>query len=367
MSRGAKLALGAAGAIVALNVALSLLNGVLGGTPGGPRSSSYATGATGAAAYAALLTRAGHVVEQTRETPGAATLPSDATVMLLEPDAPLAPRDTAALRRFVASGGDLLVAGPAGSWLSGIVADAPSWSPLHVNATHAVVPLPALAGVSQPFAPGAGSWLGGAALPVFANGARSLLSLAMLGKGSVWLLADDAPLQNADLGRGANAALGLALAGPSSRPVLFLESYHGYGTSSGLAAIPPRWWVAFTLLALAAATLMLAQGRRFGPPQERERTLPPPRAEYVESLAGILARTRDPEHALRPLRAEVRRRIAELAGLGTTPSDSAIRAGAAVLGATPPEAELLVRPVISESEVLVLGRTFSRLRRESPR
>src|SRR5436853_88166 len=56
--------------------------------------------------------------------------------------------------------------------------------------------------------------------------------------GVVYLLPDASPLQNRLLGTADNAAFGLALAGPSTRPVEFLESYHGYGQSAGLSALP---------------------------------------------------------------------------------------------------------------------------------
>ena len=55
------------------------------------------------------------------------------------------------------------------------------------------------------------------------------------------LLADDSPLQNAWLARDDNARLALGLAGPNTRPVEFFETYHGYGESSGLGAVPDRW------------------------------------------------------------------------------------------------------------------------------
>src|SRR5206468_7355442 len=106
--------------------------------------------------------------------------------------------------------------------------------------------------------------------------------------------------------------------GPRRRPVVFLEGYHGYGAATGFAAIPARWWDGFGLLALATATLMLASGRRFGPPQANARALPPPRREYVESLGGVLARSRPREAAIQPVRARVHQLIAERAGLGQT-------------------------------------------------
>ena len=57
MTRGWRVAVGIVVTVVALAFALRVLNSLTGGTPGGPRSSSYATGQTGLGAYAELLGR----------------------------------------------------------------------------------------------------------------------------------------------------------------------------------------------------------------------------------------------------------------------------------------------------------------------
>ena len=151
----------------------------------------------------------------------------------------------------------------------------------------------------------------------------------------------------------------------AGRPVLFLESYHGYGSASGYAAVPARWLLGFALLFGAALTLMLASGRRLGPPQSNERQLPPPRWEYVESLAGILERSRRREDAIRPLRTRLGRVLAERAGLGQSPSDAEIAAAARLLGLTEEEAGALSRPALSDADVVSLGRALVLVARES--
>ena len=60
---------------------------------------------------------------------------------------------------------------------------------------------------------------------------------------------------------------------------------------------------------------MIARGRRLGPPEAESRELPPPRRAYVDSLAGIMARTKRPDEALEPVRAETRARLARRVGL----------------------------------------------------
>jgi hypothetical protein len=159
------------------------------------------------------------------------------------------------------------------------------------------------------------------------------------------------------LGEDDDAAFALAAAGPASRPVLFFETYHGYGQSSGLAAIPGRWWTAFGLGAVAVAVLMLARGRRFGPPEADERELAPPRREYVESLAGVLARTRAPREALAPLRAEVRRRLARRTGIPPG-DDDRLAAAARRLGFADDE---IAATLGGGGDVLAAGRALARL------
>jgi hypothetical protein len=309
MSRSWKIAIGVVAALVAFNVGLRILRSVTGGSPGGPRSSAYATGADGVAAYASLLARAGHRVRHVRAFPHAASLDPAATAFVLDPDF-VERRDADALRSFVERGGRLVAGGSGATrWLGRLVAPGPERSSGGVEGAP-LAPVPEVAGVERVQTAGDGSWrTTGAALPAFGDAQRSLLAVAAVGGGRVALLADASPLQNRLLADADNARLGLDLAGPATRPVLFLEAYHGYGESSGFAAIPGRWILLLSGLALAALVLMLARGRRLGPPELEERELPPPRRAYVDALAGVLARSRAPEEALAPVRAETQARI----------------------------------------------------------
>jgi hypothetical protein len=159
---------------------------------------------------------------------------------------------------------------------------------------------------------GPGSWsASGEALPALGGTGTTLLAVAAPGRGRALLLADSSPLQNRLLGRADNAALGLGLAGEPGRPVVFVETVHGYGLASGLAAIPDRWlWVLGGML-LAALTWMLARGRRLGPPERERRELPPPRRAYVEALGAALARTHAPAAAGDVIRDAIRARRGE--------------------------------------------------------
>lgn len=107
-------------------------------------------------------------------------------------------------------------------------------------------------------------------------------------------LADASPVQNRLLAAADNAQLALNLVGERARPVVFVESVHGFGQSRGLAALPTRWRLAFALLALAGLLWVLARARRLGPAEPAYVASQPPRAAYVEALALLLRRTRDP-------------------------------------------------------------------------
>ncbi len=304
MSRRLKVVLGIVGGIVVVNALLALLASYTGGTPGGPRSSSYATGDDGLAAYASLVARAGHRVQRLREPASKAALDPRSTLVLLDPR--FVTRDDAeGLRRFVTAGGRLVAGGErSDAWLRRVLPDGPRWSPGGAEHASPLAPVAELRGVRSVAAAGLGSWSSlGPALPALAGRERTLLAVAAEGLGRVLLLADASPLSNAFLAEADDAALGLGLAGERGRPVVFAESYHGYGKSSGVGAIPSRWKALLVLAGVAAAAFVLARGRRLGPAEPDRRTLPPPRSAYVEALSALIGKTRDRAAVAASLRA----------------------------------------------------------------
>jgi Domain of unknown function (DUF4350) len=364
LNRPWRIGLGVLAAVVVFNVGLAFVRSLTGGTPGGPPSSSYSTGAEGAAAYAELLQRSGYRVERLRRAPSEATLDPRETLLLLDPGF-VTREDARALARFVHDGGRLVVSGSAGEWLDGIVGEPPDWSPDEVRSPEVLAPVPEVAGVRRVTTAGRGAWTGGDALPALGSDDRALLAVDHEG-GRVLLLADQSPLQNRLLDDADNARLGVGLAGPAARPVRFLESFHGYGEATGLRAVPARWWAAFGLLAAAAVVLMLSRGRRLGPPQAPERDLPPPRRVYVESLGGVLARIRRKGNAVAPVRARAVALVGDRAGLGASASANELRAAGERLGLEADELEALFGEARND-DVVAVGRALTRLARESPR
>lgn len=335
------------GAIVLVNVALALVRHYT-ADPGGPTSSSYATAPTGLAAYADLLAQDGHPVAQLREAPAHARLDPRSTVVLLDPR-DVGRADARALRRFLDAGGRLVAGGAEDpQWLVAELRRSPTWSGTALRLARPRARVPETAGVSHVETAGEGSWTSaGEARPALGSGGRDLLVVAPVGRGRIALLADASPLQNRLLAHADDAELGLSLAGPAGRPVAFVESIHGYGRASGFGAIPTSWRFALGGLVLAALVLIWARGRRLGPPEALERPLPPPRREYVDALAALLERSRDPAAAIEPVQAELRRRLE--------------RQGPAGLSAEEVEAALAApkRP----EDVLAAGRALARLER----
>jgi hypothetical protein len=357
VTRGWKVVAGIAAGLVALNLGLRALHSVTGGSPGGRESSAYATRRDGVAAYAELLARAGHDVRRVRVEPRDAELEPSETAVILDPPFVL-DTDARALREFVASGGRLVAADADGSWFRDVVDVDPAPAERPVARARPLAPVAEVAGVRTVRTRELAAWGDtGGALPILGRDRHIVAAVAQQGNGRAVLLADPSPLWNGMLGEDDDAAFALAAAGPASRPVLFFETYHGYGQSSGLAAIPGRWWTAFGLGAVAVAVLMLARGRRFGPPEADERELAPPRREYVESLAGVLARTRAPREALAPLRAEVRRRLARRTGIPPG-DDDRLAAAARRLGFADDE---IAATLGGGGDVLAAGRALARL------
>ncbi len=345
MSRSWRIALTVVALLVVVNLALRLLGTLTGGTPGGPRSSSYATSPHGAAAYAELLGGAGHPVAQVRSLPHSSPPTAGTTAFLLDPPA-VGPQDLDALRTFVGRGGRLVAAGLSRQEMRRLVRRVPERAP-----GSPVVQ----AGGLEVRTDGATVWRG-----------EGLVAVRHVGDGAVLFLADSSPLQNRLLDSADNAAFGLGLALPRNRPVEFLESYHGYGTGgrSGLSALPLAWKLLLGGLGLAALVYMVARGRRFGPPEEEGGTLAPPRREYVDSLAAVLARSKRRDAAVAPVRRAARDSVLRRASFPPDADDDAVRAAAGRLGLADDDAEALLRPAQADDDVLALGRAAARIRQD---
>lgn len=289
--------LACAGVVVTF-LALGLLGDALGGAPSGPASSSYATDSQGLAAWAELLRRTRHTVVQLRTPLELARLPPADTVVVLDPEA-LLPAEGRRLLAFTEAGGRLVVGGShSQSTLPALIPRPPTWSSSGSPRQRALAGAGAtVTGVAEVRGAGEGEWTDtrGYHEPLRGRDGGSLLLERDLGRGRLELLADASPVQNRLLASADNAQFALNLVGGRARPVVFVESVHGFGQRRGLAALPDAWRLAFALLAFAGLLWILARGRRLGPAEPAPVASQPPRAAYVEALALLLRRTHDPE------------------------------------------------------------------------
>jgi hypothetical protein len=290
----------AGAATVALFVLAGVLGEAFGGEPHGPVSSAYATDGEGLAAWASLLARNGHPVRALRTPLARARVNPAATVVVLDPEALLRSQGTRLLA-FVNAGGRLLIGGSEPQrFLTALLEDPPQWHPTAARrAIPSAPPGTLVAGVSEVRSAGEGAWeeTAGYRPLLAAQPGGPVLLERHLGRGTLWLLADSSILQNRLLASADNAQLGLNIGGAPPRPVVFVESVHGFGESRGLAALPGRWWAALTGLLLAGLLWALARARRLGPPEPAAASLErsPARREYVEALALLLRRAAGPD------------------------------------------------------------------------
>lgn len=295
-SPGARIVVAVAALLMGVNVALTAVQGAWGNSPGGPASGASSTGGDGLAAYSDLLSENGHRVTHLRRTLRAGDLPAGSTAVVARVGA-LERGDVEALVQLLGGGGRVVIAGEGGSELiEALTGEAPTreqsdpvdrlavWLPGPDTGTAVT-----LAGDGGARWRGTGPWayLAGPAGEGGEDGA-TLVALDA-GAGRILALSDVGPLRNDRLGQADDAALGLALAGPTGTAVAFVEGGGPTG-ATGLAAVPSHWrWVA-GLGALALLIGLWAAGARFGPPEPDRRLLRPARVEHVEAVAAEMDR-----------------------------------------------------------------------------
>jgi len=328
--------------------------------PGGPTSSSFATAPDGTAAYAELLERFDRPVIRLREPPSEADLSPESTLVLLDAEG-LRTNDWLAAESHLRGGGRLVYAGDDVAWLDDVDGDL-VWRERFAGSARVPPGTTGLGGVRRVRSDAQGLWQEDDGVLLEAEQGRGALALRRpLGRGEVVLLSDASPLQNELLASADNAAFGLAVAGPPGRPVLFAESFHGYGEASGLDAVPLRWWWVLAGLLLAALVLALAQGRRLGPAELPGRVLPPARVEFAEALATQLARTRPRGDAVQTAHRLVRERLLRRLRLPADAEEAEVRAAAGARGVDPEIVDVAL--VGLQPDLLAAGRALRKLER----
>lgn len=336
--------------VVAINVVLRVLDTTVGGgAPGGPTSSSYATGDDGLAAWAMLLDERGIDVTRLREPLDRVELPDGATVVVADPER-FSEEEERALAAFVLRGGAVIMSGESAEPIVRALGPELTWS--SGGGTDATV-LEGGTGAARVLRMAGGGWwtsTGGATVV-----ARVGDEPVVVRSGSIVALADTGPLTNALLDEADNAAFAIGIVGDG--PVLFTEAAHGYGRDGfSLGDLPDGWDTLVIGLVLAGVAWVWSMARRFGPPNAEEELPPPPRRAYVDALAASTVRTAASEEAIAPLRAHARRRLAHRAGVDASINDDELRRAAANAGV-----DATVVDGVLVGGIMELGRAAARL------
>lgn len=210
------------------------------------------------------------------------------------------------------------------------------------------------AGVEHIDSPGPGTFVvthAGSGLVTLAQGAGGVLALAIHHGGLLVILASSSPLWNQNLATADNAAFGVDLAGPSHSVVTFDEYAHGVGVpGKGLASLPGPWRFGLATVLAALLVWIISAARRFGPPEESARKMPPPRIGYVNAMATRLG-TRPPDEVMVStdiVRSELRATLTRRFGLPADASDEVLESVASYSANTDSDFAAMVALAVKE-------------------
>lgn len=251
---------------------------------------TYSTASGGAKAAYLLLKNSGYIVERWEQP--ATDLPEtgENTLILAEPWGAPTEAERARLRRFVESGGRMIVTGRfSGLFLpeGGAVPDplaGMTWKQLAAQSPSSIT----RAAPVITMAPQAYWKTSDFALPLYGDGTHSMVVMYRYGKGEVLWWAAATPLTNAGLKEPGNLEFFLAcLDQKPHNKILWDEYFHGYRRSlaASIEHSPVKWM--FVQLAVFALILLVTYSRRSGPiliPSQAVRLSP---LEFVRTL-GLL-------------------------------------------------------------------------------
>lgn len=346
-----------------LIVGLNLLLWVIGrfsaeGGVTGPVGSSYVTTRSGAAALEGSLRRLGIPTEQLRSPLDEVTLDPDGSLVFSDVGAAeYNSSELNAVDAFLRGGGRVVVAGSA-DMVDRLIDDAPTWRAAGRGQATVVGDLldPAPADPVRLSEFGSLEIDDGDEPFLVAQDGTVIGASRDVGDGTFVWLADSYPLHNEGL---ADAAATVVAVLDPFGPVMFDEYRHGYADSGGVwTIIPDRWRLALILGGVAALVALIGYGRRFGPPYDLQRRLPPGREAYLEAVAGILARSGDRREALELIRGEARRRLEERSG------EADIAAGARAASLAPEEIQAILDDDDSDETLMAADRALATLMRE---
>lgn len=273
----------------------------------GPTGSSFATTATGTAAFHDTLARVARQPVRLQEPLSATLLGGVDSYIVFDVEfGQFDESELHALRAFVENGGNAMIVGmPPRAVLEAFDVEL-AWSGASVGDVPVLTSLPNAATVRA-------SRFGSfdpthSGEPVAGSPDRHLAVTFGRGAGAITFVADSSVGHNATIDRADNVDfLGDLIEG---RPG-FDEYRHGYqNTSTGglLAAAPGNWPGALVLGGIVLLLALVSYGRRFGPVEPERRDLVPDRSTYIDAVARSLRRA-DGAIPVGPLRSAVTRRL----------------------------------------------------------
>ena len=327
----------------------------------GPDGSMFVTDRNGTAALAELMERRGaSVIPYTTRF---SNLDPGGSVLIVDPqlNAEYTAEELDALDGFARDGGRVVVAGiPNPDLIGTLLPDDIGFGYRGPAEAEVLVPLSGVGGVVETD----GVRNVDTVEPFFALAGEPPVAVAFdRGKGAVVFLSDSSILWNQRID--ANGPWLVGLLGDGN--VRFDEVRHGFESAPAaesptglLAALPERVRTVVYLLVPVVLLALVVYGRRFGPPEARERSLAPARRELVDALAGLLARTDDPVAAAQPVSHRVRTLAARRAGLPhDTPVDRLVGA-AREIGLDPDQLAVALEPA-DENGILTAQRVLAHL------
>jgi len=337
-----KIVLIAAAILLALVVATAALAPSSNDEEGEGVPSTYSTARNGAQAAYLLLGELGYRSERWDKSP--TELPSDAEGKILILADPVNSPDKVerdAVLRFARSGGWVVYAGPSpflfvGS--GGITASTMNRTSSISETFPAIAPSPFTRRAPEITMSASHRWAAtdGRQVPLYGDPKEPVVVTWRLGQGRILWWADPTPIANAGISKAGN--LGFLLdcveavrpgASPSETTVLWDEYFHGYRGSlwKYFEETPVPW--AILQLAVIAAFVFLAFGRRSGPlysPVSASRLSP---LEFVDTMGDLYARAKAGPAAVRVayrrFRGQLTRRLALAPSISNVQLDAAVR------------------------------------------
>jgi hypothetical protein len=326
-------------------------------------ASPFSTAAPGTQAFVALLARVSHHVTVATTPLAVRRVPPDATLLVLDPRR-WGAADRAVARATAAAGGRVVFVGAAP------VAPGPAL-PVGTSVAWRHAPVgPVVATARARVAYGVTALITGTGALDVSGDARTVVRGAggafVATAGPVTWVGSSAPFQNRSLALLDDAALAWNLVAPFGRPVVVdAAAMAPPPTASGLRALPPWWFAALAVVALAVAAWLMSAARRFGPLEPRARVLPPARTGHAVALGALLEAGRDrAADVAAPVAAAARAALLRDLALAADAPTPAVVEAAAARDVPPWVRDAALRVPTTRAEAVEAGRALAWLAKE---